>query len=484
MNTKLLLIIYLAILMLILFVLFASHKKNRKYYAHLNKKEHALIFLYPAAGVIYTLLKKATLLKTKNSVIQRFKRLYVKENVAEEVFLYYIRKISVIIGVILISCVLGLLVIFSHMTSKGVTTIERNDHGKGDAVINLDVAYEDETENIDIVLDEVKLDEKEIKALFEENIAEIEKIMLDENPGREEVSNPLKFINSYNGISIFWDIDRTDIIDFNGEIDIEDKSEDGLVVNLFATLSLEDVSEIYTIPIKVVKPLRSEKELLINDILQNIEKNNSIYDKEVSLPNEALGHGVTFSKSNDDNEHIFIILGILAVIVILLGYDKRLDKDIKKRNEELLLDFSDIVSKLSLLHEAGLSIYKSFERIVDDHYGKNKDDDRFAYREMKMTLEKIRNGMSEREAYAEFGKRCGLHPYIKLGNILEQNLNKGTKGLKQILKSEAKEAMDEKKKLARKKGEEAGTKLLLPMVIMLMIVIVIIAVPALMTIQL
>ena len=37
-------------------------------------------------------------------------------------------------------------------------------------------------------------------------------------------------------------------------------------------------------------------------------------------------------------------------------------------------------------------------------------------------LEKIRSGESEGEAYAGFGKRCALQPYIKLGNLLEQNI--------------------------------------------------------------
>ena len=35
----------------------------------------------------------------------------------------------------------------------------------------------------------------------------------------------------------------------------------------------------------------------------------------------------------------------------------------------------------------------------------------------------------------QFGRRCGLYPYIKLGNLLEQNLSKGTKGMKELLKN-------------------------------------------------
>ena len=73
---------------------------------------------------------------------------------------------------------------------------------------------------------------------------------------------------------------------------------------------------------------------------------------------------------------------------------------------------------------------------------------------------------------------------IKLGNLLEQNLSKGTKGMKQSLQEEVEESLEERKKLARKKGEEASTKLLVPMVLMLLVVIIIIAVPALMSMNL
>ena len=153
----------------------------------------------------------------------------------------------------------------------------------------------------------------------------------------------------------------------------------------------------------------------------------------------------------------------------------------KKRKEQMMIDFSEIVSKLSLMYEAGSSILKAWEKIVADR--EETGNVRFAYQEMKLALEKIRSGERERDAYSEFGKRCGLHSYMKLGNILEQNLSKGTKGMKLLLKQEAEDAFEERKRIARKKGEEAGTKMLVPMVLMMVVVIVIVTVPALMSIN-
>ena len=66
---------------------------------------------------------------------------------------------------------------------------------------------------------------------------------------------------------------------------------------------------------------------------------------------------------------------------------------------------------------------------------------------------------------------------------MTQNLRKGTRGLGLLLEQEAADAFEERKNLAKKYGEEAGTKLLLPMMIMFGIVVAVIMVPAMMSMQ-
>ena len=189
----------------------------------------------------------------------------------------------------------------------------------------------------------------------------------------------------------------------------------------------------------------------------------------------------------------FLLLLVLAAIMIAASFERRLRDRLKKRQEQMMMDFSEIVSKLSLLYEAGLSIHGAFERILGDYEqklgrdGKGADPSavsyHYAYREMKLAMEKIRSGVSEGKAYAEFGKRCALQPYIKLGNLLEQNISKGAKGMQALLLKEVTDAQEERKRIARKRGEEASTKLLLPMALMLLVVIAIITVPALISIS-
>ena len=66
---------------------------------------------------------------------------------------------------------------------------------------------------------------------------------------------------------------------------------------------------------------------------------------------------------------------------------------------------------------------------------------------------------------------------------MSQNLRKGTKGLSELLKLESIQAFEELKARAKRLGEEAGTKLLLPMFLMLVVVLIIVIVPAFLTMQ-
>ena len=109
---------------------------------------------------------------------------------------------------------------------------------------------------------------------------------------------------------------------------------------------------------------------------------------------------------------------------------------------------------------------------------------RYAYEEMKIARYRMKSGVPEAEAYAEFGRRCDTASYIKLGCLLEQNIKKGTKGLKSILEGEVREAFADRKLLAKKKGEEASTKLLLPMLLMLLVSMAVVIVPAFMSMNL
>ncbi len=90
----------------------------------------------------------------------------------------------------------------------------------------------------------------------------------------------------------------------------------------------------------------------------------------------------------------------------------------------------------------------------------------------------MKSGVPEAAAYERFGRRCGLPRYMKLGTLLSQNLKKGSKGLAGALEKESAVSLEERSAMARKLGEQAGTRLVFPMIIMLGIVLALMMLPA------
>jgi len=130
---------------------------------------------------------------------------------------------------------------------------------------------------------------------------------------------------------------------------------------------------------------------------------------------------------------------------------------------------------------AGTTVRNAWEQIVRDYQVKRDKlqiGRRYAYEEMALVCHEIQNGVAETRAYENFGLRCRIPCYLKLSALLEQNLKKGNKGLTELLQLEVREAFEQRKELARCQGEEAATRLLLPMILMLLVVMILILVPA------
>ena len=448
----------------------------------IKDKDRSQPFFYPFAARLQALFLKIHFRRKDSKTKQMLQSIYVKENVEEELSLFYIKKTAAVLAILTVICLLGGIVCFVKSRSTFLTEVERNPYGTGPASYPVEVEYQGKAEEIELSVGEVKLTEEEILIKMDESIEGITKEILGENESAERITHPIRFISEYQGIQIFWEIEDPKKLNYNGEISVDIVDNEQHLLQLYASLSLEDIQKTYVIPIVLCAPDESGKERLVRKITDSIEQSNSEYEKKVVLPKAVNGEEIRFRKKQEHNESTFLILGAVLIAIALIGLDKRLEEAVKKRKAQMTLDFSEIVSKMSLLYEAGLSIYKSWEKIVAEQ--EKKGEERYAYREMKLVLEKISSGVSEKEAYRQFGKRCGLHSYIKLSNLLEQNLSRGTKGMKQSLKEEVAESLEERKKLARKKGEEASTKLLVPMVLMLLVVIIIIAVPALMSMNL
>lgn len=368
--------------------------------------------------------------------------------------------------------------------------ISRSDYGQGEQELDLLVGGMRE-EELPIVLPVMprQYTEKQAEEAMEELGARLDTIILGENPSLDAVRQKLSLISSDSktGFRIQWTSEDSYLISADGEINNQELAEDdGICVNLSAEV-MDGLgnSRTFSFPVTIFGPFLSEEEKLGKDILKIMEEKekNSRTEEGFYLPEDYQGKPLIYRRK-EGKEHVWLLVLGPFLAVLLRARERNEQKQIKKtRERRLLLDYSEVVSKLQIFLGAGMTVRTAWERIALDYQEvKEKGGQvRPAYEEMLQTYYQMRSGTPEGKAYEEFGRRCILQPYLKLAGLLEQNRKTGTKNLRHLLQIEMSDAFEQRKNLARRQGEEAATKLLIPLFLMLGVVMVIVVVPAFLT---
>jgi tight adherence protein C len=174
----------------------------------------------------------------------------------------------------------------------------------------------------------------------------------------------------------------------------------------------------------------------------------------------------------------YIVFGLSLPIGIAVFTDRDLFERIKKRRLAIQLEFPDFVNKLTLLINAGMTVSKAWEKTA---YDQNRQTP--LYYELRSTIQDVRSGIPEHRAYEEFAKRCRVPVITRFVSVILQNLRKGNAQLVPILRVYANECWELRKSTAKRLGEEASTKLLLPMMLMFIAVLLIVGMPAVLSLR-
>ncbi|MBN4056580.1 MAG: type II secretion system protein [Alkaliphilus sp.] len=171
-----------------------------------------------------------------------------------------------------------------------------------------------------------------------------------------------------------------------------------------------------------------------------------------------------------------VVILLIAITLIAYLLYRELDARVKRRQLLIRLDFADLLSKLALLINAGMTISRAMNKIVADNACI-----RPLYKELKLTMAEINTGKSEFEAYEDFGKRCRSPEIFKFVSIVLQNLRRGSTELVAILRLQVNECWLIRKSIAKQLAEEASSKLLFPMMMMFLAIIFIVMTPAILS---
>ena len=324
--------------------------------------------------------------------------------------------------------------------------------------------------------------DEEIDEVFEKCMKVLESAILGKNPSLQEVSDDLNLINSIKeyGISVEWISETPELIDAMGTVNNENlKEAKDAVLKVFLTDRKREAQ--YLINVRVIPKNYTKEELSIKKFMSKLEAidKENISKEGYTLPDSFEGKKLSYRQEESKDIHIIWIMGIVIAILLYVKDMMALKDKREYKAREMLLDYPEIVSKLMVFIGAGLSVRSAWERIVID-YENLAGGKRFAYEEMSSSLTKLKTGVHESRVYKDFGRNCAIKQYMKLASLLDQNRKSGVNNLRQILSVEMASAWEERINIARRQGEEASTKLLLPLLMLLIVVLIIIMLPAMM----
>ena len=364
---------------------------------------------------------------------------------------------------------------------KGI--LKRNPWGQRDAVYEFYAeGLEEGAVELAVTVPPRRLSPKE----FHQRMPEISEILLSgilgSNVSLDQIRTDLELPEELPGygIQVEWESERPELLSSMGLLNQEglrgvDPSR-GETFSLMAELSCGEEKELVTVPVTVLPEEMTQGERLAERIdslaLEDME------NETVRLMEEFEGVPITYRRKGRFQNAVLLVLG--GVLAACLWMKEKNDEQVqkKRREESLTAAYPDLVSGFLVLTGAGYSIRQAWKKTVQDRKQSETLPFSEVYQEMQVTLNQMETGTPEASAYVRFGKRCGLRCYTRFSGILESSLRTGGSSLRSLLEPEMEEAFKIQADLARRKGEEASTKLLLPMFGMLGIVMVMVTAPA------
>ncbi|MDU6266071.1 MAG: hypothetical protein E6600_16360 [Anaerocolumna aminovalerica] len=482
-----------AINIIFLFLFLILWIKTKRYdiesIQELDDKVHPLKKMYPLGLYLCDKTPLKGLLDKIIYIDDSLKALHVGEPLNQVKRIYICKKVVLTVVILLLTNLfaLGYAIKEENIIFNG-SYIKRPGENEGSKSITLDVLVSEDNgpileEEITLEVKEAEYDTQELERKFAYGKQYIDKKVLGNNVNADEIRTNLNFVTGIpeTKIRVSWETNNIKLIDKDGTVYNKSLLNSELV-EVTATLSYKDTKELYTMFFKVF-PKEYTKEELVRIRLQEILREEDINSKKETvfkLPNSIDEQKVTWAEKEDHTTAILFIFGTLAGVLIFIIMDQNLISLVDKRNKEMLMDYPEIINKFTLLVGAGMSLSNAWIKIAKD-YKEKIAKKRFAYEEINITASELMLGTSEVIAYERFGRRVKLLPYLRFSSLIAQNVKKGSGELLNQLELEAAEAFEERKELAKRLGEEAATKLLIPMVLMLLIVLSIIMVPVMLS---
>lgn len=505
--------IQLLMLGLILFGVLFFKGREKELVKELDSKEHPLRSLYPLAAAIYHLFVicgRQELFGTRNSL----RNLYLDESPDSSLKKQGCKCIASILAIIAVGCFISLAYTYSYeATLVDGAYLKRPSAGGGSALYELqyESSLTEKSETASVRVSEIRLQGEDLEELKKRARDYLDKKILENNGTKASVSEPLNLVREIPGmgITVKWDEGNNWFVSSDGSLKNMELSEP-VEVTLHADLMYFDETWEYSLELCILPYMATDYELFSEGLSESLKKNDNSGQSEeyYRLPEKVEDWEVSWAEEPDNNSTVLMVLGLVAAFMVIPAMKQEVKKKEKLRYEQMMKDYSDIISKFTMLLTAGMTCRGAWQKICSDYIQmkerfseevnnkkkktglRNKEKNKkihsvkkkrlmhYAYEEMLISYREIQLGMPEGRVYEDFGTRCNLLAYQRFGTMLSRNLKRGSANIIDMLMLEARDCFAERRENVRRRGEETGTKLLIPMFGMLILVIAIVVVPA------
>ena len=229
-----------------------------------------------------------------------------------------------------------------------------------------------EPERLELILEAEQYTEKEAEAVYEQIIGELPGYILGDNPSLEEVRLPLKLISELPeyGVDLSWRSGSPDLLGSDGQIYGEGVPEQGEQAVLFVRLTDGNWPREYEIPVRIKPPLMTPVQRAAKDLEEQIKEmeQDSRYESAFSLPQFQEGNQLSYDIPGGLPPILSLTaLGLAGAFLITLKETADLKKQEERRRQQMLLDYSEVLSRLIIFLGAGMSIRSAWERIAVDY---------------------------------------------------------------------------------------------------------------------
>lgn len=377
-------------------------------------------------------------------------------------------------------------IVFLWQEKPGEEGILRSLPGGAEQRIEILIRLEEDWQPETLLVGARKLTEEELEQWNTKVTAYLEEVILLENTSVERIVGDLYLPQAVTlqlqdreyQAELSWSSDHPELITKTGRLCNEALSEPCQVV-LRAKISYGEEFRVFAKLLTVLPKEYTEQERQLLQIVGELQKQEEESRNEdvFVLPQQIFGQSIR--QETKKRLPTAALVGVLAgasALLLYQSYFTALEERRKKRRREAERQYREFVSRLALLLAAGLSVRAAWKRLAAEY--EKKQGTTWLAEELVVSERELSYGKAEPEVYEAFGNRMGMACYRRLTALLNQQVIKGVRGMQQLLLREVEELAAQEKEKIRVRGQEAGTKLLFPMMGLLILVFAILIVPA------